>query len=201
MAQNTSLRDISVKTIAAMIARNHKHLEFDIYDIVEWTAEVVKNTGVYESFVQFKDIEISISDKKALLPCGVFRLLNIYFNGCKVNPGAYYADDAFIHLHQEQTGSLKIDYIGIKTDDDGFPMILDTMKDAVYWYCLTKLYFEDFISGRMDQGRYAYMENKYAIAADKAKGSFRYFSRNDMDHAAAILYNMLPKIRMPKNLD
>jgi hypothetical protein len=44
---------VSVRTVGSMIARSHKHLAFDIWDIVEWCGEAIKNIGNFDSFHHF----------------------------------------------------------------------------------------------------------------------------------------------------
>jgi hypothetical protein len=192
---------VSVKTIGARIARNHKHLQFDIYDVVEWCWDVVKNTGMFKGFERIDNLEIEVKDHKALLPCNIYRLLNIYKNGCKVNAGSFVNDSVYINFDNDSCTKIKIDYLGIPVDKEGFPMVFEALEDACFWYCMTKLLFEDYISGKIDDTRYRFLEDKYGYAVGRAKSTFRWESRNDMDEVTMIMINMIPRARLPKGLN
>lgn len=53
-------------------------------------------------------------------------------------------------------GFLKLSYDGIYTDDNGYPMIPDTISciEAIYWYILMKLKYPEYLSGRMNREIY-----------------------------------------------
>lgn len=207
---------VTCQQIASMISRNNKNLVYDIYDIVEWCGEAVNNIGEYESFERFSNVEIEVIDKKALLPCNVWRVLKVSGNNCSdctiynyVNNGTYlsFSDNSLTNgatssssPPSDGTIKLRVDYIGIAIDSEtGYPLILEGHEQACYWYCMTKLYMEDFLSGKMDGQRYNFIQEQYGKYVSKAKSSMRHTSRDDMDKMAMIRYNMIRSVRMPKN--
>jgi hypothetical protein len=213
MAINTT-KYITAESIGAMIARNYKGLEFEIGDLVEWCAEAENNIGEFEALQRYKNVPLEIKNKKALLPCNVFRLLEIRGAGCSImnyeNNGTYllFADNSFTNNMSQSFSSppnhgiltVFIDYVGIPIDEaTNMPVIMDGHQEACYWYCLTKLLFEKYMNNGIDQGRWNFIQEMYGHYVHKAKSSMRYTSREDMDRMMMIQYNMVPKVRMPRN--
>lgn len=60
-------------------------------------------------------------------------------------------------------GFVKLAYKAILTDDEGMPMIPDlaSYKEAIYWYIVQKLYFPDFLEGRLPENRYYYAKQSW----------------------------------------
>lgn len=204
---------ITAHTIGSRIARNNKTIEFDIYDIVEWCAEAEINIGDFEGFQRYNNVSITVKDKKALLPCNVYRLLQVKGAGSAVynyeNNGTYliFQDNSSqgsssAGANPPNTGELQlfIDYLGIPIDPDtNFPLIKDGHQEACYWYCMTKLMLEDYLNRKIDEGRWAFIQGQYGKYVQKAKSGFQYVSRDDMDKMAMIVTNMIPRIRMPRH--
>jgi hypothetical protein len=141
-------------------------------------------------------------------------LLSVKGRGCAVynyeNNGTYllFQDNSFTgfladgSVNPPNPGkiTLFIDYLGIAVDPEtGFPEIKDGHEEACYWYCLTKLMLEDYLNKKIDENRWAFIQSQYGKYVQKAKSSFQYVSRDDMDKMAMIVCNMIPKIRMPKS--
>lgn len=188
---------VTATAIGARLARNNKSLEFDIYDIVEWCAEAELNIGDFEGFKRYSGVPLEVKDRKVLLPCNVYRLLSVTSANCAVknyeNHGSYilFTDSSFAEKQ------ISIDYLGIAVDPDtNFPEIKQGHEEACYWYCMTKLMLEDYLNKRIDEGRWAFIQGQYGKYVQKAKSSFQYVSRDDMDKMAIIVNNMVPRIRM-----
>lgn len=210
---------VTAENIAAKIDRDYPDVMFDIADIIEWCAEAENNIGEFESFQDVRDHEIEIIDRKALLPCNVWRLLDVKLGCCSIpnytNNGTYliFSDNSFTNAtfsvgtlgnNPPKNGTLKarIDFIGIPIDPDtGYPLIMDGHQEACYWYCLKKLLFSDFMSGKIGESKYQYIDIQYGHYVQKAKSSMRYTSRDDLNRIQFIKYNIIPSIRMrPLNL-
>lgn len=197
---------VSVKNVAARIARNVKGKEFDIYDIAEWCGECeTDEIGMYEGFVKYRNVTVPVKHNKAYLPCNIYRVLSVYRNNCEIPK--YQWDGAYLRFNMDDPStfsreySIQIDYLGVAVDDEGLPMIMDGHQEACYWYCMTKLYFEDYMSKQIDEGRYMFLQDRLGLYVDKAKSSFRYVTRDDMNEIQRILHNMVPKIKMSRNVD
>ena len=99
----------SIKVVAGMIGRSHKHLQFDIYGIVEWCAEAIKNTGNFESFRHYfwkadECCRIRVKNRQALLPCNVYRLLGVYRHGKPLNNTDFIRENEYLRMvHHRRT--------------------------------------------------------------------------------------------------
>lgn len=197
---------VSVKNVAARIARNVKGKEWDIYDIAEWCGEChTDEIGMYEGFAKYRGVKIKVKHNKAYLPCNIYRVLSIYRNKCSI-PN-YQWDGAYLRFNFDDPGTfqqeyiIEVDYLGVLVDDEGLPMILDGAQEACYWYCMTKLYFEDYMNGLIPENRYIFLQDRLGLYVDKVKGSFRHVTRDDMNEMQMIMHNMIPKVRMSRNID
>jgi hypothetical protein len=205
---------ITAETIASMITRNYKGLEFEIGDVVEWCAEAEAHIGEFEALQRFRNYPLEVKDKKALLPCNLFRLLEVKGTGFSImnyeNNGTYllFGNNSFTNNMSQSFSSppndgiitVFIDYVGIPIDEEtNMPVIMDGHQEACYWYCLTKLLFEKYMNKEIDQTRWEFIQLMYGQYVHKAKSSLRYTSRDDMDRMMMIQYNMVPKVRMPRN--
>lgn len=204
-----------------MIARSHKHLAFDIWDLVEWCSEAIKNVGNFESFHHYIPeheplCHLKIKNKQAMLPCNVYRLLRVYHRGVPMNNTDYIRNDnylRFVRHHDDWDENdmdeddddfiprrVTIEFIGIPVDKEGFPIIDEIMIQACYWYCLKMMMTEDFLLGKVSPVAFNYLEEQYGKYVQKAKSSFKNTTRNDMDEIQMIMHNMIPKLRLPRNM-
>lgn len=205
---------VTAEQIAAKIARDYKDLEFDFYDVVEWCVEAENNIADFEQFVHYRNVEIEVIDKKALLPCNVYRLLHVRGHNCTVfnydNNGTYllFSDNSITNsssipttLPASGTATLHIDYLGVPIDaNTGFPLIKEGHEEACYWYCLKKLLLPRYMSGSIPENRYRYVDEQYGHYVAKSKSSFRFVSRDDMERMMMIRMNMIPQLRFSRNM-
>lgn len=195
----------SVKNVAARIARNVKGKEFDIYDIAEWCGECeTDEIGMYEGFAKYRNVPIQVKNNKGYVPCNIYRLLSVHRNKCSV--AKYDWDGAFLRFNFDDPGTMGkeytvyIDYLGVKVDNEGLPMILDGHQEACFWYCMTKIYFEDYMNGLVPENRFMFLQDRLGHYVDKAKTSFRYVTRDDMNEIQRIMHNLVPKVKMSRNV-
>lgn len=197
---------VSIKSVAARIARNLKGKEIDIYDIAEWCGECeTDEIGMYEGFVKYRNVAIPVKHNRAYLPCNIYRVLSVHRNKCAVT--RYQWDGAYLRFNWDDPATFNdeyfiyVDYLGVAVDEDGLPMILDGNQEACYWYVLTKIYFEDYVSGILPENRYMFMQERMGHYVTKAKGSFRNVSRDDLNEVQMLMHNLIPKVKMSRNID
>ena len=68
------------------------------------------------------------------------------------------------------TGYLKLSYDAVPIDDDGYPLIPDTMSyiEAIYWYVVVKLKYPDYIAGRLRGDVYGDMRQSWNFYCKQA---------------------------------
>jgi hypothetical protein len=197
---------VSIQNVAARLARNVKGKQFDIYDIAEWCGECeTDEIGMYEGFVKYRNVRVLVKQNKAYLPCNIYRILSVHRNKCNVPK--YQWDGAYLRFNFDDPGTfndefyIEVDYLGVAVDNQGLPMILDGNQEACFWYIMTKLYFEDYMNKLVDENRYMFLQDRLGHYVTKSKGSFRHTTRDDMNEIQMILHNLVPKVRMSRDID
>lgn len=196
---------VSVRNVMARIARNVKGKEFDIYDVAEWCGECeTDEIGMFEGFAKYRNVPILVKQNKAQMPCNVYRLLSVHKNKCSIPK--YDWDGAYLRFNFDDPATfnneytIHVDYLGVKVDQEGLPMILDGHQEACFWYCMTKIYFEDYMNGIVPENRFMFLQDRLGHYVAKAKGSFRNVSYDDMNEISRILHNLVPKVKMSRNV-
>jgi len=90
------------------------------------------------------------------------------------NPGSirpvYTINDSYIFTNFN--GVITLSYLAIPVDEDGFPLIpiSAAFDEAIFRYIVTKLYYPEFISGRMPANLYDKLENDWNYKCMAARG-------------------------------
>ena len=192
---------VNVGNIASMITRSNKNLTLDLYDVVEWCADVIGDAGVYETYTPVKGEEYVVTNKQILLPCRLVRLVAVRRGNCLMAGNEFTRSGPYLQFNlNENNFKVNIDYLSIPVDESGFPLIPNTHRQACYWYCLTKVYLEDFLNGKITADRYALMENKYIGYLIESKQRFDNVTVNDEADISAIVHNMVMSVRPPASI-
>lgn len=204
-------KHITAETIAAKIARDYPGKDYDFFSVVEWCAECESHIGEFETFRQFTKVPITIKNKQAVLPCNIWRILNVYLKGCEVmnyttdNTFVRFSDNTLVNgspltqISEEGETIGYINYIGLPIDPEtNFPLIAASHQEACYWYCITKLLFPDYMIGKINGQQWEFVNDRYGHYVAKARSSFQNVTRDSLDVLNMIRYNLIPKLRMPK---
>ena len=67
-------------------------------------------------------------------------------------------------------GQLKVSYYAVHTDNEGMPMIPDmqSYQEAIYWYVTMKMFYPDYMKGKIPQYIYYDMKNSWNFYAKQA---------------------------------
>lgn len=67
-------------------------------------------------------------------------------------------------------GQLKVSYYAVHTDNEGMPMIPDmqSYQEAIYWYITMKMFYPEYLKGRIPQYIYNDMKNSWNFYAKQA---------------------------------
>lgn len=67
-------------------------------------------------------------------------------------------------------GQLKVSYYAVHTDNEGMPMIPDmqSYQEAIYWYVTMKMFYPEYMKGRIPQYIYNDMKNSWNFYAKQA---------------------------------
>lgn len=198
------------------IASVHKNKELHHDDIEEWCAQALKNIGEPAYFYNYVDALLKVTDGVAVLPCSLYRLQHVK-PGNNSSGVIYYRKTGNVlrfdkhHVTNiysaspdpNQTGVdyVKIDFIGIPMNADGSIDIPDALYELCYWYCLSKLYEEDVITGKINMGQYQVIEAKLTSFTISSTQSMREKSNNDLDRINRVVYNQMLSIRTPNSIN
>jgi len=132
-------------------------------DVITYTIELMGIVGVPALF-QHKIEKLEIKNYKALLPCDFveeegIKCCNQHFNAStemfdvrksKTNVPTYKIQGDYIITSIEK-GYIQLAYTAIKTDEDGYPMIIDDQSfiRALVSYIVYKKVYTNYINGRI----------------------------------------------------
>ena len=206
---------ITAKTSMAQLSRVHKHKMQGISygDIIEWCAEVETDyLGDVEYMAKHQAVEckVDFKNKMALQPCNLYRTLDVCSDINMTNRIPYVDNGTYYFFDDTQTFAkndhdeyvVYVNYYGIPTDDDGFPLIKKGHAQACYAFCVKKLYEEDFYMGKLQANVWGDILQELENQLAAAKNSFRHVSRNELEKYNAIISNMIPRLgEISTNLD
>lgn len=175
----------SIKTLIAKLYRDlNINSEISESDIIEWAAEALSMIGAYSQYNEISHC-LKITNGKAKLPCGFYKLVDINYKNQPVywatNTNAHnyqchncripVCQDGFCHYtfyindsylisnikdENDQEANLCIVYLGIPVDEDNIPMIPD---DVYYMKAIAS-----YITSMLD-----YQDWRKGKIADKVK--------------------------------
>ena len=162
-------KSISSKALIAKIYRDFKPNNSSwVNDAIEWMGEAIECINAFHGFIETSECK-NVIDYRVKLPCDLEQLLGVTHNGNKLQrTGAikskrhctpnhplnnsicsttesYSLNPNYIHC-SFQTGTIVIYYLGIDTDEDGFPNIPDNyhVKEAITWYIISRMLLRGF---------------------------------------------------------
>jgi hypothetical protein len=144
---------VSVKTIYDKVYRDlNVNFEIPEIDMLSWCAEALNLIGVYSQYEEISEC-LHLTDGKAKLPCGFYKLVDITYKGhpmywgtnsnyhkyksencktgtCNNNSSekfTFYINDSYlissINNDIDSDTNISIVYLGIRTDEDGYPLV------------------------------------------------------------------------------
>jgi len=179
-----------------MLTRNHKALNWDMGDLIEWCWEVMEDIGNYNAYDEMLDVEVKVESGRGRLPCGIMRLLRVRKNGVVYNN---FLDDGVYLKPGFDNGTLIIDYLGIPSDEEGLPKIEITIRQCCYFYALKKLLIDDYLYGKIPENRWERICQDYDNSVAKARTSFRDVTMDDTDRLQLAMYSYLRPIANYRN--
>ena len=189
---------ISHKAIAADITRVYKNKPVDLNDILEWCSQVETryNIDVDKMVLYIKvglNVDQETSPPQALMPCNVFRLLDVYSAAEEyIN---YYNNGAYLILPADyKSDHVYINFVGTALSDEGEPLIIKGHENACETFCKIRLFEEDVAYGRFNMQLWAMWKEEFSGQVAASKSDMRHFDRQHFNKLNIIRGNMIPKI-------
>jgi hypothetical protein len=175
----------------------------DIHQCVQMCAQCeIEEIRLIQDWFKFTNIERTTdSDGRALMPCNVYRLLNVKdSNGTRIT--GYYNNGTYLISKNNKNTKLLFDYYGIPIDTKGRPLIIRGHEKACEYYCILRALEPDFIEGKISATAYGYVSDKFDEGVAEARSSFKNITRDDLLEYNQIMYNMIRNVSIvPMNLD
>lgn len=189
--------------IFVRLAQVHKNKQFSLMEIVEWCAECeLEYIGSTEALRDYHHVPLKIQNLQALLPCNLFRLLDVYTSSNRripaYNTGVYLNFNSSTVFDKDSEGKdiVYINYLGIAVDDKtGFPLIKRGHEQACEAFCVWKMYYEDIITDKISVDAKSRIEMEKNIQIQAARSSFRSWDKARLHRMLLIINNMIPRLK------
>ncbi len=193
---------VDAKFILAKLYRDLQlNNEIPESDVWEWIAEALGLIGAFSQYTPIHNC-LKLVSGKAKLPCGFAKLVDINYKGLPVywatesNAHSYSAKDCQIHScpsgncqytfyvnndylisninnHENEEASICIVYLGIPVNDEGIPMIPDSVDyfKAIAAYITYMLTYADWRRAKCTDKVFEYSEREWLWYCGAAKGA------------------------------
>ena len=184
---------ISPEVIHADLKRIYKSKTIDLNDVIEWCAEVeTLHVPEVDRMFNFEVMEHRLDHGLVLLPCNMFRLLDVYTDPStsdsildKVKSNGQYLY-GFPH-HMLNGTKIYLNYVGIPVTSEGMPLVMRTHRSAIGFYIRLRIFEEEMNMGTFPISVWQMYDRKFSDACSAAKQDLSNYQRHD--------YNDLVKIR------
>lgn len=198
--------------------------EVNFISIVEWAAEALAMIGAYSQYMEtstcltmangkarlplgFEKL-VSISYKNTPLTWATnTNKVNYQCSECQIpvcsneNQHTFYLNDSFAITNISKTDTddgqepnLCMVYLGVKVDEDGYPMIPDDIyySQAVSSYIISKLDYQDWRKGKISDKVQAKSEHDWLFYVNSARGSANMPNAAQLENLKNIVSRLMP---------
>lgn len=206
MSRNISF--ISLKEIINKVYKDGGDIVEDLTedDVILDTIELLGVVGLPQLFENKVEI-LEVKKYRAELPCDFVDLVAVKTCGGPINASTdkfeiedshtivptYRIDGDIIKFSQE-TGYVKISYTAVKTDDDGYPMIVNdqTFIRALVSYIIYKRVYTNYINGRLpNENIMERVERNYEFNISQATTRLTMPSVDELDNIARMMNSFI----------
>ena len=214
---------ISIKSVFAKVYRDLGiTYEISELDMLEWSTEALSMIGSFSQYEEITT-NLEFVNGKAKLPCGFDRLVNIDYcgqpmywststnrhnyecNGCGVpnytsgccNDGfSFYINDSYLisDINCEEGKKVSITYLGIPTDDEGYPLVPDDVyfMKALVAYITFMIDKQEHRKGKLPDKILQESKTDWLFYVNSARGSANMPNLAQLENFRNILRRMIP---------
>ena len=205
---NRNITFISLKEVINKVYKDGGDIVEDITedDVITDTIELIGVVGIPQLFERKVDI-LEVKKYRALLPCDFVDLIALKSCNTRLNPSTddfnvedshtnvptYRIDGDVIKFSQEY-GYVKIAYTAVKTDDNGYPMIVNdqTFIRALVSYIIYKRVYTNYINGRLpNESIMERVERNYEFNIAQASQRLRMPDKEEFDNIARMMNSFI----------
>lgn len=191
-------------------------------DIIEWTAEALAMIGAYSQFEEISEC-LPLIGGKAKLPCGFEKLVDISYlgrpvfwatntnahnyqcSGCQIQmcdwgqcEQTFYLNDSYLisNIETSGTANICIVYLGIPTDEDGYPMIPDNIyyMKAITAYITSMLDYQEWRKGKLPDKVYKQSEADWLFYVNSARGAANMPNTAQLENLKNVWRRLMPTV-------
>jgi hypothetical protein len=104
----------------------------------------------------------------------------------------YAIENGYIHFGSIDKGKVGVAYYGIAVDEDGWPLIDPTHEDAVTTYLMYMLAWADLRKGKVSQGYFQTVENRWYWLCGQARGDDELPDEDEVQYHANAWNQLIP---------
>lgn len=205
---NRNITFVSLKEVINKVYKDGGDIVEDITedDVITDTIELIGVVGIPQLFERKVDI-LEVKKYRALLPCDFVDLIALKSCNTRLNPSTddfnvedshtnvptYRIDGDVIKFSQEY-GYVKIAYTAVKTDDDGYPMIVNdqTFIRALVSYIIYKRVYTNYINGRLpNESIMERVERNYEFNIAQTSQRLRMPDKEEFDNIARMMNSFI----------
>ena len=185
------------QTILDSITRIHRNKPINEGDIIEWVSECeTDHIQDVENMIGYSGLRLEVRNKKALLPCNVYRILKVYTSKTDRNSDVNYVQvKRWLNMPSNYDKDyVYVDFYGLRIDENGMPQIMDGHLPALQAFCVHNMYYEDWLLGKIDNSRWMFIYEDMVNKVRDVRNSLRNVNFEDLNKLHFIQFNMVPKI-------
>lgn len=210
--------EVSSKSVVAKVIRDLHLQDADRWvSMIEWIGEALAFIGAFDQFVNRTIFNLEVKNKRALLPCDLYSIVQIsrqgiplqYLGGsfdfsfhCEGSPNlktknrqGYTIEGQFINLNFNDT-TINLAYQAFNTDKEGWPMLPDevSFKEACFRYIVMKMRYPDWELGRISDIKYEKIEERWHFYCAQARGVANMPNIDQMEAMKNFWNRLIPNI-------
>ena len=174
--------------------------EYHIRNFIEWCATCeIEWIGDPCSFDNIEGYEIEVKEYRALMPCNIYSLRNVYRkDGVRLfTPDDYSYNENYLFLDNcnMEYGYICIDYLGIPINERGLPLMERGHEVACELFCQWNMFAQDNMEGKIKNPRwYESLSIQLNDAIDDAKSSHRNMTNDEHYKVLLSINNIIPNL-------
>lgn len=204
----------SVFTVHEKMSRDFPDLNFHEDSVIEWAGEAMVKIGSFPSYIE-KSIMVPVENYQICLPCDAYNVISVLTESGvaipqstainksfeKISPYknfVYSLNSSGTHLNFTFTGmNVRITYLGIPTDELGYPYVMRDHVEAIVYFCVWKVLNNSYIQGKTPKNVVDDIRLMWVSKCRDARGS--QINEENVKKWSSIWANLVPRFSRIRN--